>query len=531
MEFVAFPSGSRHVYCFAYYVTPPPTSGTIVIRKEVSSPAGADQTFTFEGNLSYTPDHRFSLTVDDGAPASATAYRAETRAGDPPWTVRELTPAGWQLTGLECTDGGSDVTADAGAGAVSIRLLAGDTVTCTFTNALDPPPGALLISKITQGGVGTFEFGVRPAEGGAVERSSATTTQPGLPALATPGPLSLDPGNYVIGEGRPSPPGGRWEQVSAICNARTRSATGPITVAISAGRGQVCVFTNRFVPSGSIAIGKVTRGGIGTTGFVVSRIGAPARQYRQSAETRAPGEVAVARGDSTQRLVLGRYAIQETGTVPEEDGRWDLLSVNCGGRQRAFAQGRVEVELTADNPRMRCRFENGFVANPSPPDPGPVPGPEPGPEPPTPRPPAALPELVVTKRPVSPRVRVGGVATFVITVRNEGLVTAEQVVVADAFGARGQLVSARPSQGSCTQRVPVICRLGSLAAGAEATIRVRVRAVDTPVIRNLVVVGSASAEGELRDNTARARVGVRPRRLPPGLPCARTAGRAPRACR
>ena len=54
VEYIAFPTGSRHVFCFAYYVTPPPTSGTIVVRKEVSSPAGADQTFTFEGNVSYT---------------------------------------------------------------------------------------------------------------------------------------------------------------------------------------------------------------------------------------------------------------------------------------------------------------------------------------------------------------------------------------------------------------------------------------------------------------------------------------------
>ena len=41
VEYIKYPTGSRHVYCFAYYVVPPPTSGTIVIRKVVSSPTGA----------------------------------------------------------------------------------------------------------------------------------------------------------------------------------------------------------------------------------------------------------------------------------------------------------------------------------------------------------------------------------------------------------------------------------------------------------------------------------------------------------
>jgi uncharacterized repeat protein (TIGR01451 family) len=533
VEYIAFPAGRRHVFCFAYYVVPPPTSGTIVVRKEVSTPAAADQTFTFEGNISYTADHRFDLTVKKGAPAAATFYRAETRAGDPPWTVREIVPAGWRLTGLACTGGGSDVTADPTAGTVSIRLLAGDTVICTFTDALRPAPGELLITKVTGGGVGTFEFGVRPAGGGDVVRSTATTREPGVAVPAVPGPLSLDPGSYVVGEGRPDARGGRWVQTGANCNARARRGPGPVTVTIASGRGAVCVFQNRFLPSGSIAIAKETRGGAGTTGFVIAPLAQPARQYVQSATTAAPGDLALARGDSTRRLPLGRYAIQETGTVPEEDGRWTLVSVDCGGRLLGFAQGRVVVELTRERPRVRCRFANRLVAAPAPepePSPSPEPSPAPEPEPPAPRPPAALAELVVTKQALRPRVRVGDVAAFRITVRNTGAAAAEQVVVADAFGAGGQLLAAQPSQGSCGQRIPLVCRLGSLAAGAEATIRVRVRAVDTPAIRNVAVAGSAAQEGSLADNAARARIRVLPRRARPGDPCARVALRAARSC-
>ena len=214
VEYMSFPSGSRHIFCFAYYVTPPPESGTIIVRKQVANPPGADQTFTFEGNISFTENHRFDLTVNDGEPSSATFYRAETRPGDLPWRVTELVPAGWALVGLSCEQGASTVTVDRDEAAVSIRLAAGDTVTCTYTNVLRPLSGRLLISKITQDGVGTFDFGVRPTGGGAILRSSATTTQPGAPALALPGPLALDPGEYVVGEGRPAVRGGRWVQTA-----------------------------------------------------------------------------------------------------------------------------------------------------------------------------------------------------------------------------------------------------------------------------------------------------------------------------
>jgi hypothetical protein len=53
VEFVTFPNGVRHVFCFMFLVKPPPTSGTITIRKMVE---GAPQTpapvFPFSGSLS-----------------------------------------------------------------------------------------------------------------------------------------------------------------------------------------------------------------------------------------------------------------------------------------------------------------------------------------------------------------------------------------------------------------------------------------------------------------------------------------------
>ena len=37
VEFVSFPANQTHMFCYAYYVTPPPKSGTIIIKKAVPS--------------------------------------------------------------------------------------------------------------------------------------------------------------------------------------------------------------------------------------------------------------------------------------------------------------------------------------------------------------------------------------------------------------------------------------------------------------------------------------------------------------
>ncbi len=519
VEWIQFPSGGQHVYCYAYYVTPPPTSGTIVIRKQVSDPPNADQTFTFQGNISYTPDQKFSLTVSNGSTPSETFFRAETRPGDDPWTVRELVPSGWDLTGLTCTQGASTVTTDLANASASIRLAAGDTVTCRFTDALHPPPGQLLLSKVTFGGIGTFPFRVRPEDGGATRTASATTTEPRVPVDATPGPFELDPGTYRVSERLPVVRGGRWHQVAVNCGAhrRTRTALWGVAVKVTAGAGAACLFENRFVPHGSIAIVKRTRGGGGTTGFVISPLAAPTRQYTQTATTDRDGGTAIARGDSLRRLELGRYVIQETGTSSTDAGRWTMLAAICSDRLKPFDQGQIVVRLTTRRPRSVCAFINAFT-----PDVPPVPPLPPAPPSPSPPPPPDT-DLVITKRALRNAVDFGRIATFEITVRNAGEVTAEQVVVADDPGDNAQFVSARPSQGGCNERVPIICRLGAIAPGERATIRVRVRAVGTPTIANVAVTGSATPETRLDNNIDRDSVRVRSRGGVLSQRCVRTA--------
>jgi uncharacterized repeat protein (TIGR01451 family) len=221
----------------------------------------------------------------------------------------------------------------------------------------------------------------------------------------------------------------------------------------------------------------------------------------QRATTTADGEPVLARGDSTRRLPLGRYVIQETGTVSEDGRRWALDAVSCGGLLRAFEQGRIVVRLTRERPQVACRFVN--VLTPPAPLPEPEPGPGPGP------PPDAQPDLVLDKRALDASVDLGGIATFQLVVRNQGTAAAEQVALADRPGRGGELLAARTSQGGCVVRGALVCRLGLLEPGARATVRVRVRVVDAQGVASIAAIGSATPDERLRNNADAARVAVR----------------------
>ncbi|MBI3475018.1 MAG: DUF11 domain-containing protein [Acidobacteria bacterium] len=66
----------------------------------------------------------------------------------------------------------------------------------------------------------------------------------------------------------------------------------------------------------------------------------------------------------------------------------------------------------------------------------------------------------------------GNNLTYTITVTNNGPTTATGVTLTDTLAAGLVLVSATPSQGSCSGTGPINCPLGSLAGGASATVTV-----------------------------------------------------------
>ena len=78
-------------------------------------------------------------------------------------------------------------------------------------------------------------------------------------------------------------------------------------------------------------------------------------------------------------------------------------------------------------------------------------------------------DLVVTQTDTPDPVLAGSDVSLTVTVRNNGPADATGVSVTDTLPAGLTLVSATPSQGSCTGTT---CAIGSLAAGAEATITI-----------------------------------------------------------
>ena len=498
VEWIGYPSDITHVFCYAYYVKPPPTSGTVIVRKVVDAPAGTSNTFSFDGNISYnTPNGDFDLAVVNNQPAQQTFYRGATGSGDPPWTVNELPSPNWELESLSCvSQSGGSTTAISGASA-SITLAGGDTVTCTYTDRFALPKGTLTVSKVTHGGVGTFDFDVTPGD----THLTATTTQPEIAVNADQGPLTLAPGSYTVTETLPSSSAGHWSVDGADCNGQTTTGSASATVDLPTGGSALCTFSNTFTPDGAIAISKVTHNGTGTAGFVISPLAPPAVQYFQSATTTAAGVAAKATGDSTATLPLGSYAIDETAPAGSE-----LTSIVCNGALVPFSQGRAIVELTPAQPKAHCVYTNTLDV-PVPP----VPPVTPGTVTPTP---AADPSanLSVTKTASATTVAPGQTITYNIAVTNHGTGNAYEVVLGDELPATLDLVDVKSERGRCTTARPIVCQLGTIEPHQTVTATVTVTVAATApagAIRNVAAVGTASSDAVLSNNVEGATVDVK----------------------
>jgi len=127
-------------------------------------------------------------------------------------------------------------------------------------------------------------------------------------------------------------------------------------------------------------------------------------------------------------------------------------------------------------------------------------------------------DLAITKVASPSPVVAGTNLTYVITVTNAGPSTATNVVVADTLPGQISVLTATPSQGSCTAGIPgnplkpLTCTMGSIANSGSATISV-VAAVASnvtsgTVLNNNASVSSAVADSNNANNSATAAVTV-----------------------
>jgi uncharacterized repeat protein (TIGR01451 family) len=95
--------------------------------------------------------------------------------------------------------------------------------------------------------------------------------------------------------------------------------------------------------------------------------------------------------------------------------------------------------------------------------------------------------------------------TYTFTVTNNGLSSATGATVSNAIPSGVTLVSATPSQGTCSQPNIVVCELGTLATGKTATVAVVVKVpLSTPVgeMSNSAAVSGIEPDPRTDNNTA-----------------------------
>jgi uncharacterized repeat protein (TIGR01451 family) len=97
---------------------------------------------------------------------------------------------------------------------------------------------------------------------------------------------------------------------------------------------------------------------------------------------------------------------------------------------------------------------------------------------------------------------VGGNLTYTITVSNSTVTAASNVVVMDMLPADVTLVSATPSQGSCSGASPVTCSLGTLNGFASAFVTIVVTPTASGELENAANVTTSAIDLDMSDNSA-----------------------------
>lgn len=113
----------------------------------------------------------------------------------------------------------------------------------------------------------------------------------------------------------------------------------------------------------------------------------------------------------------------------------------------------------------------------------------------------------------SPTALLGGQAVYDVTVTATGIGLAENVMLSDSVPAELKFASASPSQGTCgAEGGLIVCRLGMLAGGTTATVRLRFNTTAAGAFRNSVFVGASSGDSNMANNHSAADVTVVPGR-------------------
>ncbi|MCW8377366.1 calcium-binding protein [Streptomyces justiciae] len=222
-------------------------------------------------------------------------------------------------------------------------------------------------------------------------------------------------------------------------------------------------------------------GGFGTGGVVTTDFG-PTSAVNDLAVQ--PDDRILAGGSTGGDFALARYNADGTADTGFATGGRTTTDFGAFDRVGALAlqtDGKIVAAGDTSDDRALARYLGGGT-------------------PPPPPPPTGV-DLSVTKTGTT-TVSIGDRATYTVTVTNTSTTTsATGVTLTDTLtGPAGTVISAIPSQGTCTTAVS--CALGTLAPGAKATVTVVAEPRATGTLTEKATVTATQTDPATANNTA-----------------------------
>ncbi len=234
----AFNSGKSQVTCT--FINEP-SIGSVVIEK-VTDPDESDQDFSFTTDLG---DGSFELDTKTGGSTNSSITFSNVEEGD--YFVTEGSTSGWELTGLSCDDDSSSQDGSDPAKA-NIKVIAGKTVTCTFTNTRQS--GSIQVVKDFSGTSESVTLKIGTSAGG-LQVASKVVSADGATDVKT-----VDTGTYFVSEVLTTP-ASYTTTLACVDTAPTPDVNVTVgennSVPVGAGETVVCTFTNTATAAFTVA--------------------------------------------------------------------------------------------------------------------------------------------------------------------------------------------------------------------------------------------------------------------------------------
>jgi hypothetical protein len=356
VQWVGFPAGSRHAFCFVYYVRGAGDAGALIVRAKPTRKIGHPQRFTFEAGASYTSNK--TLTVESaGDQADATLVRTAGVAQ----RVTARVPGGWRLDSLSCAKSGagkSTFAVEQAAGRVDVTPAAGEIVTCTF--AYEPPPSPAGVTlRMYSDAPSAAPFGITVDGEGGQRSLSAAPRGDGSSIVAMGATLvGLTPATYTVTVTPPGAEAGLWTLAGMRCDGvdvRTEGFTGSVTV--TGGDTKDCTLRMARKP-GRLDLRVVTAGGVGTAGFAVVPLEEAGAGWAAAATTTGYGVAMSASGDAPSAL-RGSFLVTPIAPKSTVAGGWQLAKFECdAGGASPGKNGALSIAVATD---VQCTATYQFV--------------------------------------------------------------------------------------------------------------------------------------------------------------------------